>query len=54
MKERIKNLTHLLGFFVLGVALIAVYKTFDNFQIIWDFIWKQENIKSEFCIMRLE
>lgn len=50
MKERIKNLTHLLGFFVLGVALIAVYKTFDNFQIIWNFIWKLFDILSPFVI----
>ena len=50
MKERIKNLTHLLGFFALGVALIAVYKTFDNFQIIWDFIWKLFDILSPFVI----
>ena len=48
MKERIKNLTHLLGFFLLGVALIAVYKTFDNFQNIWDFIWKVFDILSPF------
>ena len=52
MKERIKNLTHLLGFFVLGVALIAVYKTFDNFQIIWDFIRKfmiKCSLRKNFC-----
>ncbi len=48
MKERIKNLTHLLGFFLLGVALIAVYKTFDNFQNIWDFIWRVFDILSPF------
>ena len=50
MKERIKNLTHLLGFFVLGVALIAVYKTFDNLQVIWDFIWRVFDILSPFII----
>ncbi len=50
MKERIKNLTHLLGFFLLGVALIAVYKTFDNLQVIWDFIWRVFDILSPFII----
>ncbi|HIW73786.1 MAG TPA: AI-2E family transporter [Firmicutes bacterium] len=48
MKERFKNLTHLLGFFILGVALIAVYKTFDNLQIIGDFIWRIFDILSPF------
>ena len=50
VKERFKNLTHLIGLFVLGVALIAVYKTFDNLQMIWDFIGKIFGILSPFVI----
>ena len=48
MKQRLKNLSHYLIFFLIGVGLIAVYKTFDNFNLIVGFIFKILNILSPF------
>lgn len=50
MKERYKGLTMVVTVFLLGVALIAVYKTFDNFSAILGFIGKIIQILNPFVI----
>lgn len=37
---RFKRITTWLAAFLLAVAVIAVYKTFDNFNMIWLFLWQ--------------
>lgn len=50
MKEFIRGFTRIASYFVLGVALIAVYKTFDNINIILSFIGRIIRILSPFVI----
>ncbi|MDD2417804.1 MAG: AI-2E family transporter [Oscillospiraceae bacterium] len=50
MKDHLKGFTRLISLFVLGVALIAVYKTFDNMNIIVSFIGKIFAVLSPFVI----
>lgn len=50
MKERFKGLTIIVAVFILGVALIAVYKTFDNLAVIFAFFGKILHILSPFVI----
>ncbi|MDD2361478.1 MAG: AI-2E family transporter [Oscillospiraceae bacterium] len=50
MKEYLKGFTRLVSLFLLGVALIAVYKTFDNMNIIVSFIGRIFTILSPFVI----
>lgn len=37
---RFKRITTWLAVLLLAVAIIAVYKTFDNFYMIWTFLWQ--------------
>ncbi len=50
MKEYLKEFTRVVSLFLLGVALIAVYKTFDNINIIFNFIGRIIGILSPFVI----
>ena len=50
MKEYLKGFTRVASLFVLGVALIAVYKTFDNINIIFDFCGRIVRILSPFVV----
>lgn len=50
MKEYLKGLTRSVSIFVIGVALIAVYKTFDNMSVILSFIGRIIGILSPFVI----
>jgi len=50
LKDHLKGFTRLISLFVLGVALIAVYKTFDNMNIIVSFIGKIFAVLSPFVI----
>lgn len=47
---KFQELKKYLGFFILSVALIIVYKTFDNFNVILDFIGKILNLLTPFFI----
>lgn len=50
MKERFKGLSLAILIFAIGVALIAVYKTFDNISNIFAFVGRIFNILSPFVI----
>lgn len=50
MKEQLKGFTRMASLFVVGVALIAVYKTFDNFSFILAFIDRLLRILSPFVV----
>lgn len=50
MKERFRNLRIWVMAFVFAVAVIAVYKTFDNFGMIWDFLSTVLGILSPFVV----
>ena len=50
MKKRFRHFTFWLMAFVFAVAVIAVYKTFDNFDLIWKFFANIMGILSPFVI----
>lgn len=50
MKERFKGLTIMVAVLILGIALIAVYKTFDNLTVIFSFIGNIFHILTPFVI----
>ncbi len=50
MKDYLKGFTRTISLFILGVALIAVYKTFDNMSVIMSFIGRIISILSPFVI----
>jgi len=50
MKEFIRGFTRIASYFILGVALIAVYKTFDNINVILSFVGRLIRILNPFVI----
>lgn len=50
MKDYLRGFTRTVSLFIVGTALIAVYKTFDNINVIMSFIGRIVNILSPFVI----
>jgi predicted PurR-regulated permease PerM len=50
MKEFLRGFTRIASYFILGVALIAVYKTFDNINVIISFVGRIIRILNPFVI----
>ena len=48
--KHLKGIASWLSAFLFAVAVIAVYKTFDNFDSIWSFIWRLFSILTPFVV----
>lgn len=48
--KHLKGVASWLSAFLFAVAVIAVYKTFDNFDSIWSFIWRLFSILTPFVV----